>query len=231
MKILVIVPAYNEAEIIAETVEAIRVKAPETDILVINDGSRDATLRILRNCGVRYLDHSMNLGIGAAMQSGYMYAREHGYDYAVQIDGDGQHDPAYIMPLIRWMEENHVDVGIGSRFLEKEGFQTSRSRRTGIRLLSSLIRLVCGITVQDVTSGFRAVNRKFIDLFASEYSDDYPEPDSIPAIVSHGGKIGEYPVIMNERTTGASSISAWKSVYYMIKVSFSILMYRIMHDT
>lgn len=230
MKILVIVPAYNEAEIIADTIEAIREKAPETDILVVNDGSKDATLQILQKCGVMYLNHAMNLGIGAAMQSGFMYAKEHGYDYAVQIDGDGQHNPSYIMPMIRWMEDNNADVGIGSRFLEKEGFQSSRSRRTGIHVLSFLIRMVCGISVHDVTSGFRIIDKKFIDLFAREYSDDYPEPDSIPAIISHGGKIVEYPVIMHERTTGSSSINTWKSVYYMIKVSFSILMYRIMHD-
>ena len=229
MKILVIVPAYNEAAIIGDTVREIREKAPGADILVVNDGSSDDTLRVLNACGVDYLNLRINLGIGGAVQSGFLYASEHEYDYAVQIDGDGQHDPAYILPMIEQVERDGVDVGIGSRFITEEGFQSSRMRRSGIRFLGLVIRLVCGAKVRDVTSGYRVVNRKFIEFFAREYSDDYPEPDSIPAIVLHGGKIGEYPVIMNERVTGRSSINMGKSVYYMVKVSMSILLYRLMH--
>ena len=228
LKILVIVPAYNESEIIADTVKNIREKAPETDILVVNDGSVDDTLQILQNCGVNHLNLRTNLGIGGAVQSGYVYARENNYDYAVQIDGDGQHDPAFIMPMIRWMEKEKIDVGIGSRFIEGEGFQSSSMRRFGIRFLSRLIRMTCGADIKDVTSGFRIVNKRFIDLFAKDYSDDYPEPDAILTVAFNHGKIAEYPVVMRERTTGESSISPQKSVYYMTKVSLSILMYRLL---
>ena len=226
MKILVIVPAYNEAAIIASTVEDIRVKAPGTDILVVNDGSRDSTEQKLLECGADHLQHCINLGIGGAVQSGYKYACLHGYDYTVQIDGDGQHDPAYILPMIEWMEKEKIDVGIGSRFLEREGFQSSRMRRTGIRLLSWLIHLVCGADVKDVTSGYRVVNRRFSRLFAAEYSDDYPESDSIPAVVLRGGRVAEYPVVMRERTTGHSSIGMGRSLYFIIKVGISILLCR-----
>lgn len=226
MKILVIVPAYNESAIIASTIEDIRAKAPGADILVINDGSRDGTAQKLRECKTDYLEHCINLGIGGAVQSGYQYACRHNYDYTVQIDGDGQHDPAYILPMIRWMEKEKIDVGIGSRFLEMEGFQSGRMRRTGIRFLSGLIRLVCGADIKDVTSGYRVVNRRFSRLFAREYSDDYPEPDSIPAVILRGGRVAEYPVVMRERTTGHSSIGSVRSLYYIIKVSISILLCR-----
>ncbi len=226
MKILAIVPAYNESAIIAETIRRIREQAPGVDILAVNDGSTDGTLAAVRETGVSYLDLPLNLGIGGAVQSGYLYAREMDYDYAVQIDGDGQHDPACILPMIRWMEKEGVDVGIGSRFVAKEGFQSSRARRAGIRFLSFLVRLVCGARVKDVTSGLRVANRKFIRVFSEEYSDDYPETDSIPTVVRNGGVIAEYPVIMQERVTGRSSISLPRSFYYMLKVSLSLLLCR-----
>ena len=228
-RILVIVPAYNEAEIIAQTVENIRQKATGADILVINDGSLDKTAQELERIGVPHLNLRMNLGIGGAVQTGYRCALAHDYDYAVRIDGDGQHDPAYILPMIEWMKKEGVDLGIGSRFLTREGFQSGRARRAGIRFLSFLIRLICGADIKDVTSGYRIVNRKLIELYAQEYSDDYPESDSIPAAVFHGCKVAEYPVMMNERVTGKSSIGAGKSVYYMIKVSISVVLYRMMH--
>lgn len=228
MRVLVIVPAYNESEIIANTVKTIQEKAQGVDILVVNDGSKDQTLQVLKDCGVNHLNLRTNLGIGGAVQNGYIYAKENGYDYAVQIDGDGQHDPAYILPIIAQMQKDGVEVAIGSRFVEKEGFQSSTMRRFGIRFLSRLIHLCSGASVKDVTSGYRIVNRRFIELFARDYSDDYPEPDAIMAVALHDGKIAEYPVIMNERTTGTSSISPGKSIYYMIKVSLSILMYKLM---
>ena len=227
VRILVIVPAYNEADNIATTIESIRKNAPGTDILVINDGSRDDTLQILKGCGVSYLNLRTNLGIGGAVQSGYIYARENQYDYAVQIDADGQHDPSYILEMVRWMQENQIDVGIGSRFITKQGFQSSAARRMGIHFLSNLIRLNCGVRIYDVTSGYRIANRRFIEVFARDYSDDYPEPDAILTAVRHGGKVAEYPVIMHERMMGESSIGFRKSVYYMVKVSLSIMMHRV----
>lgn len=223
-KILVIVPAYNEAAGIAETIGEIREKAPGTDILVVNDGSGDGTGRVLERLGQMHLDHCLNLGIGGAVQSGYKYAERAGYEYAVQIDGDGQHDPAYIMEMIAWMQDNGIDMGIGSRFLEYQGFQSSLMRRAGIRFLSGLVYLSCGVHIHDVTSGFRIVNRRFIRLFAADYSDDFPETDSIPRVVRCGGKVAEYPVVMRERMTGRSSIDLGKSMYYMVKVSLAVLM-------
>ncbi len=227
VRILVIVPAYNEADNIATTIESIRKNAPGTDILVINDGSRDETLQILKDCSVSYLNLRTNLGIGGAVQSGYIYARENHYDYAVQIDADGQHDPSYILEMVHWMQENQIDVGIGSRFITKQGFQSSAARRMGIHFLSNLIRLNCGVRIYDVTSGYRIANRRFIEVFARDYSDDYPEPDAILTAVRHGGKVAEYPVIMHERMMGESSIGFRKSVYYMVKVSLSIMMHRV----
>ena len=227
MKILVIVPAYNEAEIIASTVSSISDAVPEADILVVNDGSKDRTLSILLKEKVPHLNLRCNLGIGGAVQAGYIYALENDYDCAVQIDGDGQHDPVFIRPMISRMKEEGADIVIGSRYLEKNGFQSSTMRRLGIRFLSGLIHLMSGAAIKDVTSGYRVVNRKCIKLYAGEYSDDYPEPDAIILARLSGARICEYPVIMKARTTGASSIGAWKSVYYMIKVSLSILMYRL----
>lgn len=223
MKVLVIVPAYNEEAIIAETIRNIREKAPGTDILAVNDGSADRTEEILLEDGVGHLRLSINLGIGGAVQSGYLYADRHGYDYAVQIDGDGQHDPSYIWPMIRHMEAEGADLCIGSRFIENKGFQSSAPRRAGIRFLSALTRLLCGVLIRDVTSGYRVANRRTIGIFAEEYSDDYPEADSIPEVIRQGGKVIEYPVVMRERTTGRSSIGPVRSLYYMIKVSISIL--------
>ncbi len=204
----------------------VRKKVPMADILAVNDGSTDDTLNTLRREGVAHLNLRCNLGIGGAVQSGYLYALENGYDYAAQIDGDGQHDPAYLMPIIERMEKEKVDVGIGSRFVDGKGFQSSGLRRFGIRFLSNLIALTCGTRVLDVTSGFRVANRRFIELYARDYSDDYPEPEAIVAASANGAKIAEYPVVMRERKAGVSSISALKSVYYMVKVSLAIIMYK-----
>lgn len=226
MKILVIIPAFNESAIIAKTVSEVREKAPKADVLVVNDGSTDETLAILQEEGIEHLNLRSNLGIGGAVQSGYIYARENGYDYAIQIDGDGQHDPAYIMSIIEQMQKDGADIGIGSRFIDGKGFQSSGLRRFGIRFLSQLIHLTCGTRVLDVTSGFRVANRRMIELYARDYSDDYPEPEAIVAATAHDAKISEYPVVMRERKTGTSSISAFKSVYYMIKVSLAIIMYK-----
>ena len=229
MKLLVIVPAYNEAEIIEDTIDRIRKTIPEADVLVVNDGSTDDTNLVLKNNGADHLNLRINLGIGGAVQSGYKFAMENSYDYAVQIDGDGQHDPVYIRPMISQMKSENADMAVGSRFIEKQGFQSSRARRFGIRFLSWLIYITGGSRVKDVTSGYRIVNRKFIEHFAKDYSDDFPEPDAVLAVLLNGGRVIEYPVIMNERTTGTSSITFRKSVYYMIKVSLSIIMFRLMN--
>ena len=168
----------------------------------------------------------VNLGIGGAVQTGYKYARDNGYDVAIQMDGDGQHNPEYYKEAVDIIEQGEADIVIGSRFIEKEGFQTSFMRRFGIKLLSIMIKIVCGETVRDVTSGYRIVNRKFIEYFAEEYAQDYPEPEAIVAAKLNGAVIKEIPVIMNEREEGESSISPLKSVIYMIKVTLAIIFYR-----
>lgn len=227
MKTLIIIPAYNESENIEKVVANIKEKCPEYDYIIINDCSTDGTADICKANQFSYLDLCCNLGIGGGVQSGYKYARLNNYDYAVQIDGDGQHDPQYISQMIKVLEDENADMAVGSRFITKEGFQSSGMRRFGITFLSMLIRMVCGANVKDVTSGFRVVNKKYIDFFSREYADDYPEPEAIVAVTLNGGKVVEAPVIMREREGGISSISPFKSIYYMIKVSLAILLYRI----
>lgn len=169
----------------------------------------------------------VNLGIGGTVQGGYVYALKNGYDIAIQVDGDGQHDISYLKDMIEPIEKGEADIVIGSRFIEKQGFQSSAGRRFGINFLSRLIKLCTAIQIKDVTSGFRAVNHKFIKIYADDYPQDYPEPEAIVAGVMHGGVIKEIPVMMKERTGGASSINLRKSVYYMIKVSLAIIICRI----
>lgn len=227
MKILVIIPAYNEEETILNVINKLKKDCPRADYVVINDCSTDSTLSKLEEEGASYLNLPLNLGIGGGVQAGYKYALKKGYDIAIQIDGDGQHDTAYLNDVIAPIESGDADIVIGSRFITKEGFQSSGMRRLGIKFLSTLIRICCGTKVQDVTSGFRAVNREGIRLYAKEYPVDYPEPEAIVKASVMGLRIKEMPVIMKEREAGESSISPFKSVYYMIKVSVAILICRI----
>ena len=226
-KVLVIIPAYNEAENIEKVVDNIRNNFPQYDYIVINDGSKDDTRDICHRRGYEYLNLSINLGIGGAVQTGYKYAKDKGYEVAVQIDGDGQHDIAYLEKMLPYLNNGEADIVIGSRFIEKEGFQSSVSRRTGIKILSLLIFLCTGCKVKDVTSGFRAVNKEFINLYAGNYPNDYPEPEAIVSAVMHGGIVKECPVVMRERAGGSSSINFVKSIYYMIKVTLAIVVCRI----
>lgn len=226
-KVLIIIPAYNEEKNIEKVVDNIVNNFPEYDYVVVNDGSRDGTRDVCKARGYEFLNLSINLGIGGAVQTGYKYARDKGYDVAVQIDGDGQHDIAYLAEMLPFLESGEADIVIGSRFIDKEGFQSSAARRTGIKLLSSLIFLCTGKRIKDVTSGFRAVNKRFINIYAQYYPIDYPEPEAIVAAVMNRGKIKEYPVIMREREAGKSSINFVKSIYYMIKVSLAIIICRI----
>ena len=173
------------------------------------------------------MDLPINLGIGGAVQTGYKYAWENGYDMAVQVDGDGQHDPEFLELMAEYLETHQVDMVIGSRFIEKQGFQSSGMRRVGIRFFSGLIRLMTGKTITDPTSGLRMAGRNVIELFSKDYPRDYPEPESVVAILRKGLKVAEVPVIMREREGGVSSISMKKSVYYMVKVTLAILIERI----
>ena len=226
-KPLIIIPAYKEAENIERLVNNIIQNYPRYDYIIINDGSRDATRSICQKNHYSFIDLPLNLGIGGAVQTGYKYAEREGYEIAIQIDGDGQHDVSYLDKVISPLLENKADVTIGSRFIEKEGFQSSSMRRFGIWFLSRLIYWCTGKKILDVTSGYRAINRKFIEIYAENYPSDYPEPEAIVAAVMHKGTIEEVPVAMKERQAGSSSIHAWKSVYYMLKVTLAILICRI----
>ena len=227
MKALIIIPAYNEELNIQKVVNNIRNNYPQYDYIVINDGSTDHTREICDREQYSYIDLPINLGIGGAVQAGYRYAYDKDYDIAIQIDGDGQHNIAYADEMVSLIAQNKADVVIGSRFIEKQGFQSSGSRRTGIKILSGFIKLCTGIKIQDVTSGFRAVNKKFINIYCQDYPNDYPEPEAIVTAVMYQGRIKEIPVVMNERQGGESSIKFWDSVYYMIKVTLAIFIRRI----
>lgn len=227
MKTLVIVPAFNEAQNITQVVQDLKRHIPEADIVVVNDCSTDKTKEVLKRENYNYIDLPINLGIGGGVQTGYCYALERGYDIAVQFDGDGQHDARYLKELIAPIKDGQADVVVGSRFIKKEGFQSSAMRRLGINFLSGLIDLLCGVKVRDVTSGMRAVNRRMIEQFAADYAQDYPEPEAILAAGLAGAKIMEVPVQMRERQGGVSSINPVRSVYYMIKVSLALILSRL----
>lgn len=221
MKILAIVPAYNEEGNLNSLLEKLR--QYNIDILVVNDCSTDNTLDICERHLVSYVDLPNNLGIGGAVQTGYKFAARYDYDIAIQIDGDGQHNPEYISDLITPIINNEADMVIGSRYIAKEGFQSSIFRRMGIKHFSNLIKLLLQTKITDPTSGFRACTKSVIRLFAQSYPADYPEPETIVTLLRQRYKVVEVPVIMNSREKGASSINKVKAVYYMFKVSLAIV--------
>lgn len=227
MRTLVIIPAYNEAENIVNTVTTLTATCPFVDYVIINDCSKDDTAKICKENGYNFVSLPINLGIGGGMQTGYKYAMENGYDIAIQFDGDGQHNAEYIKDIIKPIEDGEADLVIGSRFINKEGFQTSFMRRFGINVLGAVLRICGKVKVTDATSGFRAASRPVIEFFSNYYAQDYPEPEAIIATSVSGFRIKEVPVVMNERTAGVSSISSFKSVYYMVKVTLAILIYKL----
>lgn len=227
MKVLIIIPAFNEEESLCNVVKNLKSAAPDVDYLIVNDCSTDRTEALCQEHDFNYITFPVNLGIGGGVQAGYLYAVENGYDVAIQMDGDGQHDPNYIKDVIKPIQDGTADMVIGSRFITKDGFQSSAMRRLGIGFLKFLIRICCGTTVNDTTSGFRATSRSLTKFFAKNYAQDYPEPEAIIAAVLEGYRVTEVPVIMHERQGGESSINALKSIYYMIKVSLAILIYRL----
>ena len=223
---LVIIPAYNESASIVNTVNDIKKNAPDFDYVVINDHSKDNTLQICKDAGLNVIDLPLNLGIGGAVQTGYLYACQNGYDIAVQFDGDGQHDAKYLNEMAETLVKEQADMVIGSRFIEKEGFQSSFTRRLGIRYFTFLIKILTGQKMTDPTSGYRMCNRKIIELFAGNYPKDYPEPETTTWILRKKLKVLEIPVIMRAREEGVSSISLKKSFYYMFKVTMAIIIER-----
>lgn len=223
MKKLVIIPAYNERGGIEKTVRDVLDNAPDFDYVIINDCSTDDTLEVCRRNGFHVVNLPVNLGIGGGVQTGYIYAYRNGYDIAVQFDGDGQHNAKYLNEMADRLVRDNLDMVIGSRYIKKEGFQSSGLRRLGIRYFTGLIKLVTGKKITDPTSGMRMAGREVIELYAGNYPKDYPEPESVVTILRKGKKVEELPVQMNAREEGVSSISPRKSVYYMIKVSLAIL--------
>lgn len=223
MKKLIIIPAYNESANIENTVKDIVNNAPDFDYVIINDCSTDNTLEICERNGFNVVNLPLNLGIGGAVQTGYRYAYNNGYDIAVQVDGDGQHDPAFLTKMAEVMVAEKADMLIGSRFLEKEGFQSSRVRRMGITYFTWLIKLFTRKKITDPTSGLRMINSDIIEIFAESYPRDYPEPESVVHVIRLGKNVREIPVIMRERQGGKSSIRFFSSIYYMIKVTVAIL--------
>lgn len=227
MKKLIIIPAFNEESNIEKTVTAIQKNAQGFDYVIINDCSTDRTKQICAEKGYNVVNLPINLGIGGAVQTGYKYALERDYDVAVQVDGDGQHDPEFLNEMADYLMENELDMVIGSRFIAKDGFQSSKLRRVGIVFFSKLIKLLTGTLITDPTSGLRMIGRNTMALFAADYPRDYPEPESVVAVIRRNMKVKEIPVVMKERQGGVSSISLKKSVYYMIKVTLAILIERI----
>ncbi len=222
---LAIVPAHNEVEAISSTVEEIGHFAPDFDVLVVDDGSTDHTARRAEAAGAKVVRLPFNVGIGGAVQTGYVYAQENGYEVAVQIDGDGQHDPRYIHDLLRHLHgDPSLNMVTGSRFLEADGdgHRSSASRRVGITIFARLVSTITGRRVTDPTSGLRMTSRIGIELFARDYPHDYPEVEAILMMHAHRLNSCEVPVLMRPRTSGVSAISSTQPIYYMIKVLLAV---------
>ncbi len=225
-KILIIVPAYNEQANIQKTIREIRALPMKPDVIVINDGSTDLTAQEAKDAGAKVVSLPFNLGIGGAVQTGFQFAFERGYDIAVQVDGDGQHDVAYLSTIVDPVLKDEADMVVGSRFMpqQEKGDQSSFVRRMGIGFFVHLIGLLTGCHIYDPTSGFRAYNKKMIKIFAQQYPHDFPEPEAIVLARRFNATIKELPVVMRKRQGGSSSIRYFKSLYYMIKVTFAIVL-------
>jgi len=219
-----VVPAYNEEKSIAATVAEIRAGCPDAAIVVVNDGSADATSVAARATGVTVIDLPYNLGIGGSVQAGFKYAARNGFDAAVQVDGDGQHPAGQIDRLLTPLRSGAADLVVGSRFLPgSSGFRSSPQRRAGIYVFRIVIRLLSGLKVTDPTSGFRACNHTVLELFAAQYPRDYPEPEALLLAARRGFRVVEAPVEMRPRHEGRSSIRGLSELYYMVKVILAML--------
>jgi glycosyltransferase involved in cell wall biosynthesis len=221
---LAVVPAYNESATIVAVVRALHERAPEFDVLVVDDGSTDDTGALARAAGAEVLSLPFNLGIGGAVQAGFLYARERDYGLLAQVDGDGQHEAAELGRLVEAMKTGEVDMVCGSRFLTSDyHYPAPVSRRTGIHIFAFLLSRVVKMRVSDPTSGFRLYNRRAIELFARDYPHDYPEVEAVLMLHHHRLRMREVPVQMYARGGGISSIGTGKSAYYMVKVLLALL--------
>lgn len=225
IRILIVIPAYNESGNIPRILREVRESCVDTDILVVDDGSTDATAAEARRTDARVVTLPFNLGVGGAVQTGLIFAQKRDYDVAVQVDGDGQHDPRYLADLLAPVLSGETDISVGSRFINPYvGYRSSFVRRIGINFFARLISALTRYRVTDPTSGFRAFNRKAIAVFAEDYPVDYPEPESIVLAQRYGLRLREVPVQMRERGCGLSSIRYLKTLYYMTKVTVAILL-------
>jgi hypothetical protein len=222
MKGIAIVPAYNEALNIGRVVDELRVFDPSFAVVVISDGSSDRTAEVAAEHGAHVIRLPFNLGIGGAVQTGFRYAWEHGYDLAVRCDGDGQHDPAELPKVLAPILAGAADICVGSRFTGADGYRSSVTRRIGIRLLALVVSAIAHQRVTDTTSGFQALNRRALGLFAGDYPHDYPEVEGMVMTIRHRLRLQEVPVAMREREHGSSSITALRSIYYMAKVLLAL---------
>lgn len=231
MKIAAVIPAYNEEEAIAAVVAEINAVSGTNGLtivpVVVNDCSKDKTAEIIDGINCVPIHLPVNLGIGGGVQTGFRYALENGFDFAIQVDGDGQHPAEEIPRMVAEAVAKKLDVTIGSRFLEKEGFQSSFMRRTGINYFRRLNKMLTGLTIYDTTSGFRLLNRKALEIVNDYYPDEYPEPEAIVLYARNQLTVGEFPVQMRERQGGVSSINSIRAVYYMWKVTLACVFTRI----
>lgn len=226
-RVAVIIPCFNEAGNIEKVIAEIKSLPKDTDYelipIPVNDCSTDNTLDILKGLDVKYLNLPINLGIGGTVQAGFKYAFQEEFDIAIQLDGDGQHPPSEIHKIVKPIVRGEADIVIGSRFIDKEGFQSSTMRRFGIKYFFWLNKWLTGVKIHDGTSGFRAFNKKAIKLAQAHYPDDYPEPEAIVIFHLQGLSFKEVPVVMKARDFGESSIQSFKSIYYMLKVTLAIV--------
>jgi glycosyltransferase involved in cell wall biosynthesis len=227
MKRLAVVPAWNEEANIGKVVGELRALPHPPDVLVVDDGSSDATAQIAARAGARVLRLPYNCGIGATVQAGIAWGLERHYSAMIRLDGDGQHDPAAVAVLLSAVEAEEADFVLGSRYLERTGFQSTWVRRLGSRWFSLLLRSVCGLRITDPTSGCWAGNARALSVLRAEYSSDYPEVDSLVRLHRAGCRIRERPIRMHPRGGGRSSIDAFGAIYYMLKVTIALLMGRV----
>jgi glycosyltransferase involved in cell wall biosynthesis len=223
LKRIAIVPAFNEEESVARVIDEIRAFDPDFEIVVVDDGSTDGTATVAGQRGAHVVRLPFNLGIGGAVQTGFRFAFENGFQLAVRVDGDGQHDPLQLPALIEPVLAGEADIVVGSRFAGRGGYRSSRSRRLGISVLAGAVSMLVRQRVTDPTSGFQALNRHAIALFVADYPHDYPEVEATVMVFKHRLRLKEVPVQMRERAAGRSSIGAAASVYYMVKVLLAIV--------
>lgn len=223
-RVLVVIPAHNEEASLGRTLDEVRGAAPDIALLVVDDGSRDGTRRVARERGIPVVRHPVNLGVGGALQTGFRFAVENGYDVAVQVDADGQHDPGYLGALLEPVLAGVCDVSIGSRYVDRTEYRAPLARRVGMMLFSWVVRLALKQRITDTTSGFRAYNRAVMEVCQHEFPKDFPDAPLLITLVRRGFRLLEVPVRMRERQAGESFYTLGKSLYYPYKNLVASLM-------